>query len=86
MREIHINEIKAVLNELLDKKISREDASDWALKLRESWDNKNLKFIPEEFEQIIWKSILFIEGIDLRDAPNCYLHNDQDIQRVLQKL
>ena len=86
MGTIHLNEIKAVLKELLGNKISRETAADWALKLRESEDSGSLEYIPKESEQIIWKGILFIEGIDLKDSPNSYLHNNFDIELFLRKL
>ncbi|MDP2387557.1 MAG: hypothetical protein Q8M29_14365 [Bacteroidota bacterium] len=86
MREIKIEEIKEVLIKLLDEKTSREDAANWALSLREAGDNRQLSFIPEESEKVIWESILFIEGIDLQDAPNSYLHNKNDLLNYLYSL
>jgi hypothetical protein len=82
---IHIQELKDVLRNVLDKKISREAASDWAFKLREAEDDNNLEYIPKDSEALIWDGIKFVEGIDLKDTPNTYLHNEFDIQMFLQK-
>lgn len=71
--------IEEILKKVIDGKISRESASDWALKLREKADENRLEFSPREDEGILWDAILFIEGIDLQDSPGVYLHNNDDI-------
>ncbi len=77
--ELRIEHIKQVLRNLLDEKMSREDASLWAYNLRQEADNKNIVYHPKESEAILWEAILFIEGIDLQDEPSVYLHNRKDI-------
>ena len=84
--EIRIEDIKQVLEKLIDDKISREDASLWAYNLRQQADDNDLKYSPEENENILWQSILFIEGIDLQNEPNVYLHNRKDIQDFWDKI
>lgn len=84
--EIRIEDIKQVLEKLLDGKMSREDASLWAFNLRQEVDDNKLIYSPEKDENILWESILFIEGIDLQNEPNVYLHNKKDIQDFCDKI
>jgi len=84
--EIRIEDIKQILEKLLDDKMSREDASLWAYNLRQEADDNKLIYSPEEDEKILWESILFIEGIDLQNEPNIYLHNRKDIQDFWDKI
>lgn len=86
MKEISIDDIKNMLTRLLDKKISREEASNWAFNLRNLGDNNELIYKPIEFEKKIWDCILFIEGIDLRDSPEEYLYNETDIIICLKNI
>ncbi|SKA03561.1 hypothetical protein SAMN04488128_102394 [Chitinophaga eiseniae] len=84
--EIRIEDIKQILKDLLNGKISREDASLWAYNLRQEADGNKLVYYPEGNEEILWESILFIEGIDLQNTPNVYLHNREDIQAFWDKM
>lgn len=84
--EIRIEDIKQVLEKLLDDEMSREDASLWAYYLRQEADDNKLIYSPEKDENILWESILFIEGIDLQNEPNVYLHNKKDIQDFCDKI
>ncbi len=83
---VTLEDIKLILSELLENKITREKASAWALNLRKTGDEMNLEYSPQGEENKIWEALLFIEGIDLQDDPTSYLHNDIDIKRFLQKL
>ena len=78
--------IEGMLKRLIDGRISRESASDWALKLREKADKNCLEFSPREDEGILWDAILFIEGIDLQDSPGVYLHNNDDITNYISRV
>lgn len=84
--KIRIKDIKQVLRELLEDKISREEASLWAYNLRQEADDNKLIYSPEEDENIVWQSILFIEGIDLQNEPNVYLHNRKDLKDFWDKI
>ncbi len=84
--EIRIEDVKQVLEKLLDDKMSREGASLWAYNLRQEADDNKLIYFPEKDESILWESILFIEGVDLQNEPNVYLHNRKDIQDFWDKI
>lgn len=80
---INLVEIRKIFIDLLEEKISREDAAMMGYKLREAFDNNDLVFIPTDDESKIWDAIIFLDGIDLLDAPNSYLHNRKDIELFL---
>lgn len=82
---ITINQIQEAFSKLLSEKIARESVADWSSNLQRAFDDRDLIFEPKDAEEQIWDAILFLEGIDLKDAPNSYLHNEKDIQRYYKK-
>ncbi|OWP63961.1 hypothetical protein CDA63_05705 [Hymenobacter amundsenii] len=77
--------IEEFLQGLLNHQTSREEASQWALNSREGLERRALKYFPASAESKIWDAVLFIEGIDLQDAPGSYLHNEEDIRLFLDQ-
>ena len=82
-RIISKNLIIEKLKEILDGNISRDIASKWASELRLLDDQRKLEYEDNENELIIWNAIVFIEGIDLKDAATTFLHSDKDIIEYL---
>ncbi|MBW2570682.1 MAG: DNA-binding protein [Deltaproteobacteria bacterium] len=64
---------------------SREEISDWARILREAEDNSNLYYEPREAEKKIWDAILYLEGVDLKDGPDTYLHINEDFNKYYKE-
>ncbi len=83
---ITINEVRKLIFQVLNNAITREEASTWAFDRREAYDNGQLCFSPVNLEEILWESILFIEGLDLQDKPHNYLHNADDILAFQKKI
>ena len=85
---VSLNDIRDVLTRLINEQISREDASNWAMKLMEVNDNDSLEYESIELEEIIWDGIMFILGIDLLVAPNpnSYLYGKVDIEDYLKDI
>jgi hypothetical protein len=73
--------IRAQFDAVLAATVTRESVSDWARRLREADDREELLITPDCERQRLWKAILFLEGVDMKDAPDSYLHNDEDISR-----
>ncbi|MFB6453820.1 hypothetical protein ACE38W_01010 [Chitinophaga sp. Hz27] len=82
--ELSIKKVNEILERLLKSDISRDDASVWAFNLMQAADNGRLVYYPPEKEAILWEAIIFIEGLDLREEPDIYLHNEMDIREFLQ--
>lgn len=76
-----IEEINRRLHLVLEGKISREDLSDWAEKWQESFDRKSGL---RQHDVVVWKCLDTVSGIDLRDSPTSYLHNEEDILRWIE--
>ena len=78
---VNIQTIQARFDDVLHGRVGREVIADWAKALREADDHKELTVVPETDRLRVWKAILFLEGVDLRDSPESYLHDDADISR-----
>jgi len=83
---IELESIKSKISDVLNSKISREAASNWATKIRKAGDDRALEYVPTSDEEKIWKGIIYIEGIDTKDSPDSYLHNNHDIEDFLHTL
>lgn len=79
--ELSLVTIRAKFDEVLAMAVTRESASDWARLLREASDRNELTILPLEKKRVIWKALIFLEGVDMKDAPDSYLHNEEDINR-----
>ena len=86
IRNINLDEVKNTLDKILRRDISREQASNWAMDLRIANDERCLVYLPAELEGVLWDSILFIEGIDLKVDPKTYLYGEEDIKIFLDRL
>lgn len=84
--KVTANEINDVFDKLLNNKVSREQISDWALTRQKAEDNGELFYEPSKAEKKIWKAIIYLLGIDLKDTPTTYLHDVDDILQFKNQL
>ena len=83
---VSLLEVINVFDELIRGELSREGASDWARKRKIAEDAGELEYEPASQEQKIWDSILYLEGVDLKDGPDSYLHIIDDFRDYRCKL
>lgn len=76
--KVSLIEVLGVFDNLISGDISKEDASNWAKQRQKAEDSGNLEYEPTSKEQKIWDAILYLEGVDLKDAPDSYLHTAED--------
>jgi len=76
---IKSNDIKELLFLLSESEISREDAQEKAIKIREAYDNGDLEFYPKEYENKIWDAVQFIELFAEMVEENTYLYSENDL-------
>jgi hypothetical protein len=86
MKSISKIEVEEIFIRLLANRISRETASEWAMQLINLSEEKKLNYSPQDLEVSIWEAIQFLQGVDIKDAPNIYLHNEDDIKIALVML
>ncbi|MEK0317247.1 hypothetical protein [Cohnella sp. 56] len=78
-----VNDIVSKLTSVLEGKLTREEVSHWA----ENWS----KFISNESglsesDLLLWRYMDTISGVDLKDSPLEYLHNEEDIQDWINRI
>ena len=78
-------DIVTAFDNLLNKFKSREEVARWARSIRDAEDASMLEYVPINREFDIWEAILFLEGVDFKDTPNEYLHNERDIKNAFMK-
>ena len=86
VKKINIENTLSVFISLLNGTMSREKGADWAKELREYDDSNAIIYEPQEAEALLWDAIIFLEGVDLKDTPHTYLHNEEDITKEFEKL
>jgi len=91
MRTITLEEILNKYKEILEGKITREQAELFADELIKDEDDYVLLFLPKEDKEIIWDELLFLAGIGLQDREpqndiKSYFHNEEDIQEQIKKI
>ena len=83
---VDLRMISVILQRVLSQEISREEASDWAYKARVGLEERRIYFLPAKDERKIWGAILLVEGVDLKDSPNSYLHCRDDVVEWNKKI
>lgn len=68
----NIEEIMNMLKDVLNKKLTREEVSNWA-------EEHIICDFSEVFDTEAWELITIISGLDLQESPGKYLHSDEDI-------
>ena len=83
---IHLADVQRTFDELIAGARSREEISDWARSLRLEYDQRQLSFEPVAMRDLIWRSITYLEGVDVKDSPTTYLHVPEDFLAFRSKL
>ena len=73
--KVTLDEIKQIFDDLIKERKSREETSDWAILRQDAEDNEDLEYDPPKKEEIIWRAISYLTGVDLLDLEGNYLHS-----------
>ena len=82
-----IKSITDIMSAVLAHDLSREKAADWASKAIAELENRRATYNSANDEKKVWDALVFLQGIDLQDSPNTYLHNEEDLishQKLLE--
>ncbi|GAA5587370.1 hypothetical protein Acal01_02538 [Acinetobacter calcoaceticus] len=80
--KISLLDVQQVFNDLLNHKISRDDAEEWARKRMDALDNNDLTFDPPIKEELIWKAVIYLSGVGLKISPNKYMEDEIGIKEM----
>jgi len=76
-----VDDIKKVFEDLIDGKITREDANQWAYNLVQAGDNFDLIHLPENyFEKLHHKGIMYLLAADLKINSSEYFEEMKYIE------
>ncbi|MDC4552941.1 hypothetical protein VXO67_06210 [Acinetobacter baumannii] len=81
--KISLLDVQQVFNDLLNHKISREDAEEWARKRMNALVNQDLTFDPPIKEELLWKALVYLSGIGLKISPDKYMEEENGIKEIL---
>ncbi|WP_072917820.1 hypothetical protein [Desulforamulus aeronauticus] len=77
MNEPTLDDVIEKLQQVLEGKISREAVSNWAEKVSQCFESESSL---SQNDISIWKALDILRGVDLKDSPKDYLHNEADIR------
>ncbi|HAV6041717.1 TPA: hypothetical protein R1P52_000492 [Acinetobacter baumannii] len=81
--KISLLDVQQVFNDLLNHKISREDAEEWARKRMNALVNQDLTFDPPIKEELLWKALVYLSGVGLKISPDKYMEEENGIKEIL---
>jgi len=81
--ELDLQTIGRVFNDVLNGRISREQADRWAYAVVQQEENGVVTYTPAVERERIWAGVMYLYGIDTMKAPNAYLHSDDDIREAM---
>ncbi|MGB7371035.1 hypothetical protein [Erythrobacter sp.] len=84
--KISFDDVADRFENVLTGHFSRMDADRWAWQMVQADNSGSLQFIPAADRPRILRGLNYLLGIDLRSAPNTYLHTAEDIRHAYQHL
>ena len=83
---ISLSDVSIAFDELISGSKSREEISDWAERMMNAQDERSLRYDPADLQPTIWKAVLYLLGVDLKDSPTSYQHTTEDFLKFRQEL
>lgn len=83
---IHLVDVQRAFDDLIAGTRSREEIAAWADSARRADDVEQLSFDPINAQDVIWRGITYLMGVDLRSSPTAYLHSTRDFENFRKKL
>lgn len=84
--QVTLTEISQKFNQLVNKSMPREEIAAWAKKRQEAEDDDLLEYDPPSEENIIWRAITYLMGVDLKDTDGSYLHSVENFIDFRKKM
>ena len=81
--ELGLEAVSRVFDDVLNGRISREQADRWAYALVQEEETGVVKYSPPRERERIWAGVMYLYGIDAMTAPNAYLHSGDDIREAM---
>ena len=69
---LDLRSVRRVFEDVLDGRMSREQADRWAYAVVQEEETGVVKFAPPRARERIWAGVMYLYGIDTMKAPNAY--------------
>jgi hypothetical protein len=76
--KISTKDVEVAFDDLLSERRSREEIAAWVMSIRAKDDRGELQYDPPSAQSAIWRALEYLGGVDLKDAPDSYLHSEED--------
>jgi hypothetical protein len=81
--EIHLQAVRRVFEDVLNGRVTREQADRWAYMVMQEEETGVVAYAPPHERERIWAGVMYLYGIDAMKAPNAYLHSGDDIRAAM---
>lgn len=81
--ELGLEAVSRVFDDVLNGRMSREQADRWAYAVVQEEETGVVKYSPPRERERIWAGVMYLYGIDAMKGPNAYLHSDDDIREAM---
>jgi adenylyl- and sulfurtransferase ThiI len=72
--KVTLEDIRGKFNALENGEESREEIANFAIQAIKADDAQSLE-MESNFSDKIWKAIIYLSGVDLKDSPDAYFHS-----------
>jgi hypothetical protein len=81
--EIDLQAVRRVFEDVLNGRMSREQADRWAYAVVKEEETGVVTYSPAYERDRIWAGVMYLYGVDAMMAPKAYLHSDDDIREAM---
>jgi len=78
--KLKLIDLAQVFLDVIQKRISFEEASNWAFKMMDMDESGSLEFDRNENRSKIFEGLSFLSGVDLQTDPETYLHTMYNVE------
>jgi hypothetical protein len=83
--KLTIEDVKTKFLDVIQGKISLEEANDWAWNMMQIDELEQLEYESKDSE-IIFEGLGYLHGVDLQEAPGSYLHSMKNVEDKFDQL
>lgn len=84
--KLKLIDVKQVFSDVIQKRVSFEEASLWAFKMMNMDESGQLEIDPNDNKSKIFEGLSYLSGVDLQTDPNTYLHSMYDVEKEFKDI
>lgn len=84
--KLKLIDVKQVFSDVIQKRVSFEEASLWAFKMMNMDESGQLEIDRNDNKSKIFEGLSYLSGVDLQTDPDTYLHSMYDVEKEFKDL